>query len=121
TTQEPTALHARPERPPRRPARARGSPALPDGRGTSRAPDRAAGAPGRVPADASRSRGRFRRLLCRLLVRLGQELLSELALALRVELLQLVLDCAAVVGLVPVVERLEAEQNRLADELAQHL
>ena len=38
-----------------------------------------------------------------------------------VELLDLVLDHAAVVALVPVVERVEAEQHGLADELAQDL
>src|SRR5262245_21177510 len=44
------------------------------------------------------------------------QLLGQLALAGGIELLQLVLDHAAVVGLVPVVERVEAEQHRLADE-----
>src|ERR1043166_3008388 len=87
----------------------------------SPAPGRAAGAPGRGHEAGSRSRRCFRRLLCRLLVGLCDELLAELSLPLRVELLQLVLDGAAVVRLVPVVERLEAEQDGLADELAQHL
>src|SRR4029077_16894544 len=91
------------------------------GRDTSRAPGRAATAPERAPADALRSRACFRRLLRRLFLGLGQELLTELALALRVELLQLVLDRAAVVRLVPVVERFEAEENGLADELPPYL
>ena len=51
----------------------------------------------------------------------SHELLGELALACGVELLDLVLDRPPVVRLVPVVERVEAEQDRLADELAQHL
>ena len=66
------------------------------------------------PAGATRGRGRC-------LLDLGQQLLGQLALAVGVELLELVLDRAAVVGLVPVVEAVEAEQHRLADELAQHL
>src|SRR5262245_52731489 len=53
--------------------------------------------------------------------RLGDELLRELALAVGVELLHLVLDGAPVVRLVPVVERVEAEEHGLADELAEHL
>src|SRR5215207_1708988 len=49
-------------------------------------------------------RGR-RRLLGRVLLRLREQLLGQLALAVGVELLDLVLDDAPVVALVPVVER----------------
>src|SRR3712207_5135688 len=61
------------------------------------------------------------RLLRLLGLRLRHQLLGQLALPARVELLDLVLDRAPVERLVPVVERLEAEEHRLADELAQHL
>ena len=87
------------------------------------------GSRGSSPGTSSRGRvavatcdlPRLRGLLGLLLLGLRDQLLGELALALRVELLHLVLDGPPVVGLVPVVEGLEAEQNRLADELAQHL
>ena len=52
------------------------------------------------------------------LFRLCEELVGELALRRRVELLRLVLDHSPVVVLVPVVERFEAEQDGPADELA---
>ena len=52
------------------------------------------------------------------LFRLREELVGELALRRRVELLRLVLDHSPVVVLVPVVERFEAEQDGPADELA---
>ena len=58
-------------------------------------------------------------LLGRLALRFAEELLGELPLAGGVELLELVVEHALVDRLVPVVEALEAQQRRLADELPQ--
>src|SRR5260370_38407197 len=60
-------------------------------------------------------------LLGLVLGRLREQLLRQGPLALRVELLGLVGDRALVDVLVPVVEHLESEQRRLADELPQDL
>src|SRR5438034_3999269 len=73
-----------------------------------------AGVPGIV---TSRLCGRLRLLLRGL----RDQLLGQLPLPVGVELLRLVLDGAAVVRLVPVVERVEPEEDGLADELPQNL
>src|ERR671937_1481403 len=105
----------------RRPAAARWWSSHPAARDTSPASGRPGAGPERSGAGGSPQPlclgGFFRGLLVRLL----QELLGELALPGRIELLELVLDRAPVVRLVPVIERVEAEQDRFPDELAEHL
>src|SRR5262245_34161441 len=67
-----------------------------------------------VPASAPRP------LFCGFRLSFLQEPFGELPFALGVELLDFVVEHPFVDGLVPVVERLEAQERRLADELAQH-